>query len=236
MHELSMTNMQRCLERHGDKVKSQTGERVKMIDIGALNVTGSYAQLFPADRFEYLGVDMVAGEGVDLVLDDPYVLPFNDGSFDLAISGQMLEHNKFFWRSFREIFRVLRAGGMCFMIAPSRGDIHRYPTDCYRFYPDAYQAMAEYCDAVLVDCWIATEGPWGDLTGVFVKPDGSPPAAFDTHQITEIGGPAERIMEVAYRASAYEKQRDAARSKCDVLEAELNTLRAELERVKQAKT
>ena len=32
--------------------------------------------------------------------------------------------------------------------APSRGPEHRYPNDCWRFYPDGYRALAKYARAM----------------------------------------------------------------------------------------
>lgn len=38
-------------------------------------------------------------------------LPFPDESFDCVMSCSMLEHDRYFWRSTREVHRVLRPGG-----------------------------------------------------------------------------------------------------------------------------
>ena len=56
----------------------------------------------------------------------------------------MLEHCEFFWRAFEEVIRVVKDDGFVFLIAPSAGPEHRYPVDCYRFYADAYHALAKY--------------------------------------------------------------------------------------------
>jgi ubiquinone/menaquinone biosynthesis C-methylase UbiE len=39
-------------------------------------------------------------------------LPFPDESFDCVMSCSMLEHDRYFWRSTREVHRVLRPGGL----------------------------------------------------------------------------------------------------------------------------
>jgi ubiquinone/menaquinone biosynthesis C-methylase UbiE len=84
-------------------------------------------------RSFFTEVSQEAGQGVDIVLTDVYHLPFEDGSVDIVLSGQMLEHCGQFWRVFNEIFRVLKPDGLAFVIAPSSGPVHRYPVDCYRF-------------------------------------------------------------------------------------------------------
>jgi predicted O-methyltransferase YrrM len=58
---------------------------------------------------------------------------------------------------------------MAFVIAPSSGPVHRYPVDCYRFYPDSFAAIAEWCGLRLVHSWTDERGPWCDITGVFQK-------------------------------------------------------------------
>lgn len=43
-----------------------------------------------------------------------------------------------------EISRVLKDEGMACIIAPSGGVEHRYPLNCWRFYPDGFKALAKY--------------------------------------------------------------------------------------------
>ena len=101
--------------------------------------------------------------------EDPYRIPLPDGSVDLILTGQMLEHCAHFWRVFSEIARVMAPEALAFVIAPSAGPIHRYPVDCYRYYLDAYQALAEWSGLRLVDCWLDERRPWRDLVGVFQR-------------------------------------------------------------------
>jgi predicted O-methyltransferase YrrM len=132
-------------------------------------VNGSYRQLFADLDVQYIGLDLAAEEGVDVVLDDPYTYPLESGSVDLVISGQMLEHCEYFWRAFEEMARLLAPDGFLLLIAPSAGPIHRYPVDCYRFYPDAYRALAKLVGCTVVALWQDDRGPWRDLVGVFSR-------------------------------------------------------------------
>lgn len=182
MHASSLENMRRCIDWY---IGPQTFD---VVDLGAMNVNGSYRDLFP-DSIRYVGVDLVAGPGVDVVLGDIYKLPFDDESCDLVISGQMLEHCGQFWRLFLEIQRVLRPGGKVFVIAPSAGPVHRYPVDCYRFYPDSFQAIAEWAQLRLVHTWTDERGPWRDMVGVFQK-----------------GGELQRVVEPRPRKVAFNEQ------------------------------
>ncbi len=169
MHASSLENMQQCYQRYVRPSPLQTRDHVVVLDVGGADVNGGYREVFDDPRYQYLTVDLTAGVGVDIVLEDPYRLPVADGSVDIVLSGQMLEHCEFFWLTFAEMLRVLKPDGFLFLIAPSAGPIHRYPVDCYRFYPDAYRALAKYANCRLLEVWRDERGPWCDLVGVFAK-------------------------------------------------------------------
>ncbi len=168
MHQTSLENMQLCIDRYF--TESAVGAPPKsVVDVGGADVNGSYRQLFVGKRVRFATVDMEAAPGVDIVLPDPYKIPLPDGAADYVISGQMLEHCEFFWLSFVEMVRILKPDGYLFLIAPSTGPIHRHPVDCYRFYPDAYAALAKYANCRLVECWHDRRGEFEDLVGVFTR-------------------------------------------------------------------
>lgn len=160
--------MRKCLERYVE-ADFFTARRRRVVEIGSHDVNGSYRRLFEGVDVDYAGVDMSSGPGVDIVLDDPYKLPMEAGTVDLVLSGQMLEHSEYFWLAFQEMMRVVSADGYLLLIAPSAGPIHRYPVDCYRFYPDAYRALAKLTGCHVVALWLDERGPWRDLTGIFSK-------------------------------------------------------------------
>ena len=101
---------------------------------------------------------MAAGVNVQLVLRNPYrwqeVKP---ASVDVIVSGQTFEHTEFFWLTAREIARALKTGGFVCIIAPSAGDEHRYPVDCWRVYPDGLRAVARYAGLKTLECWTQWE-------------------------------------------------------------------------------
>ncbi len=169
MHASSLENMQRCYEEFLGFSGLLEQQKIRVLDIGSMDVNGSYRQIFSDPRFDYVGLDLEAGPGVDVVVEDPYTLPFDADSFDLVISGQAFEHAEFFWQLFAEMVRVTNSKGFLFLLAPSAGPIHRYPVDCYRFYPDSFHALAKFTHIHLAGCWMDDRGPWNDLVGVFTK-------------------------------------------------------------------
>jgi SAM-dependent methyltransferase len=91
---------------------------------------------------------------VDFVPADPFAwTELESESFDVVISGQTFEHNPYFWITAAEIARVLVPGGMVALIAPSSGRPHRFPVDCWRFYPDSWAAICQYVGLDLLESY-----------------------------------------------------------------------------------
>jgi len=150
-------------------------------DIGAQDVNGSLHDVCPS-HLGYVGVDFVEGRGVDIVLDDPYQLPFADNSLDVIVCSSCFEHSQFFWLAFLEMLRVLKPEGLLYLNVPSNGSFHRYPVDCWRFYPDSGKALEAWAsregyNAALLESFVgdrspedfASGGAWNDFVAVFVK-------------------------------------------------------------------
>jgi len=121
------------------------GKKLRILDVGSQDVNGSYRALFDHPNWTYIGADQAAGTNVDIVLASRYCWKELEAkSFDVVISGQAFEHMEYFWVAMFEISRVLKQGGLCCIIAPSAGFEHRYPVDCWRFFPDGFRALCAY--------------------------------------------------------------------------------------------
>lgn len=176
MHPTAMTNAKQFFDCYGPQLRA--GQPVKVIEIGSRDVNGSIRKHCPPD-FEYVGVDFEAGKGVDLVLADPYELPFEAESADLVVSSSCFEHSELFWILFLEIMRLLKPHGLFYLNAPSNGGFHRYPVDCWRFYPDSGRALVTWArrngvDALLLESYTSLQfgDIWNDFVGVFLKSRG----------------------------------------------------------------
>lgn len=153
----------------------------KVIDIGAQDINGSLKTVC-SPNMEYVGVDFAAGKGVDVILTNPYKLPFNDNSADVVVSSSCFEHSEFFWMSFLEVIRILKPSGVFYLNAPSNGVFHRFPVDCWRFYPDSGVALARWAQAngnpklVMLESYTSAQEPnvppdckWNDFVAVYLK-------------------------------------------------------------------
>lgn len=146
-----------------------------VVEIGSQNVNGSLREVCPK-YVRYLGVDFMAGNGVDIILEDPYQLPFDDNSVDIVVSSSCFEHAEMFWLLFLEVIRILKPHGVFYLNAPSNGSFHRYPVDCWRFYPDSGRALVNWANrngyqTILLESFISQQmnAVWNDCVSVFLK-------------------------------------------------------------------
>lgn len=170
MHQSSIDNMKLML----DKISLfDHNDEITVVDYGGRKVENqnNYYSLFRTnDNIKYIGVDICEGEGVDIVLSDPYKSPLDDNSIDIVITGQMFEHCEFFWLTILDMARIIKPGGYILAVTPSGGPVHRYPVDCWRFYPDSYAALCKWAKLDLVESWHTPIGKWSDMVGIMRKP------------------------------------------------------------------
>jgi SAM-dependent methyltransferase len=170
MHPTAMDNAAKFYQTY-----LPTGAGKVIVEIGSQDVNGSIRSVAPSDA-KYIGVDFAAGKGVDIIIDDPYSLPFENESVDICTSSSVFEHSEMFWLLFLEILRILKPGGLFYLNVPSNGDFHRNPVDCWRFYPDAGKAMIswakrnQYTPCMLESFVSGQNGDiWNDFVVIYLK-------------------------------------------------------------------
>jgi len=177
MHQSSIEKMTAFRDQYLSVKKNQP---LRILDLGSQDVNGSFRSLFSEMPWEYIGLDMMAGKNVDIVLHTPYTWNEVAGeSADVLISGQAFEHIQFFWITILEVVRVLKPGGICCILAPSSGPEHRYPLDCWRFYPDGMVSLAQFAQLEVIEAVTQWEDlgyadgsdPWHDTMLVCRKPN-----------------------------------------------------------------
>jgi len=174
MHPTALMNCQAFMDCYAARVMGAQAQPM-VVEIGSRDVNGSLRSVCPP-TFAYTGVDFAPGKGVDIVLDDPYTLPFASGSVDIVMSSSVFEHSEMFWLLFLEVLRILKPAGLFYLNAPSNGDFHRYPVDCWRFYPDSGRALANWAkrsglQSELLESYTSDQylDQWSDFVAVFLK-------------------------------------------------------------------
>lgn len=170
MHPTAMKNCKSFFDNYSKNLESGM-----VIDIGAQNFNGSLSEVCPK-KLTYVGVDFAEGPGVSVVLKDPYSLPFPDNYADMIVSSSCFEHSEMFWLVFLEIMRVLKPSGLFYLNVPSNGPFHRYPVDCWRFYPDSGKALVTWAkhnqlNVCLLESYTSSQeyDGWNDYVAIFLK-------------------------------------------------------------------
>jgi SAM-dependent methyltransferase len=174
----------------------------RILDIGSFSTaegSPTYRDIADKLRTPYVGLDVQPGRNVDVVATDPYNFPLESESFDLVISGQAFEHIEFPWLTIMEVARVLKPGGFAVLIAPSSGPEHRYPNDCWRFYPDGMKALAKWAGLTCIHASTAWRETglfmWGDTIGVFTKGAAKPLDLSGLSKVQVVSMARERYLE-----------------------------------------
>ena len=119
--------------------------------VGAGRIAGVEVYEGPAAEAERQGIEVAR---VDL---ESKPLPWEDGSFDVVVCNQVLEHLKNIWLPMSEMHRVLRPGGHAVLSVPNLASLHnrvllgigRQPTSIRVFGPHVRGfAFGEFCDLV----------------------------------------------------------------------------------------
>lgn len=180
MHQSSLDKMRLFRDTF---LATREQEPLTIVDLGSLDVNGTYRPLFRDPAWRYIGADLSSGPNVDLVLACPYRWPeLTTASVDIVVSGQAFEHMEFFWITMLEISRILIPGGLCCIVAPAAGPEHRYPVDCWRFYSDGLAALARFARFEVLSCstqWETQGYPdgsdiWHDTQLICRKPEWTP--------------------------------------------------------------
>lgn len=121
----------RCLAAQLRKATEQLRRRrLEIIDVGCGD--RPYESLLEPITARYIGVDWLAGPKVDVVA-PAEELPFEDDSFDLLLSTQVLEHVADPVRVVAEAGRVLRPGGLALVSTHGVVNYHPNPEDYWRW-------------------------------------------------------------------------------------------------------
>ena len=107
-----------------------------VLEIGSLQEKGqeelaNMRSLFPG--MTYIGLDMRAGPGVDIVEDAEH-LHFDEGSIGTVLCVDTLEHIAHPWLVMEQVAKVLnKEHGVLILLAPFSFPIHNHPSDYYRY-------------------------------------------------------------------------------------------------------
>lgn len=121
---------------------------IKVLEIGSTGNTSVFKRIINNPTIKWYTLD-VETKWIGNIQDDPfhttskyeYKYPFDDETFDVIISGQVMEHVIEIWTWFSELKRITKKGGYIITISPISWDYHAIPVDCWRIYPEGMNAL-----------------------------------------------------------------------------------------------
>lgn len=90
----------------------------KVLDVGSLDINGSNKSLFV--QCDYIGIDVAEGKNVNVVT-PAHKFECEDEVFDVVISSECFEHDMYYKESLKNIYRVLKKGGLFLFTCATTG-------------------------------------------------------------------------------------------------------------------
>lgn len=121
----------RSLAQEMHAVAKGLGPGTSIIDLGC--GVAPYRSIFAATGVEYVTADLEPGQGVDLVCDEYGRVPAQDGTFDIVLSNQVLEHVPDPQAYLCEARRLLKGNGLLILTTHGTWIYHPDPLDLWRW-------------------------------------------------------------------------------------------------------
>jgi SAM-dependent methyltransferase len=154
------TNSRLLFEKHATRFFS-AGARV--LEIGPDGFPSAYRSAVErgsARPSEWHTLDLFADARLTFRAESEYRFPIPDDSYDVVVSGQVIEHVRKTWVWIKEVARVCKPGGTVITINPVSWPYHEAPIDCWRVFPEGMKALYDEASLdVLVSEWESLELP-----------------------------------------------------------------------------
>jgi len=142
-HFPKFASKQNVLSSFSEYVSQLDAPRV--LELGTARFDPTLSSMHPElvpNAAEYLGLDIVAGEDVDIVADVHRLSEkVGEESFDVIISCSSFEHFKYPQLAAHELMKTLKIGGVIFIQTHQSFPLHAAPNDYYRFSREALASL-----------------------------------------------------------------------------------------------
>jgi len=117
---------------------------IRVLEIGPNGSPSTYRQMVPyRTGVQWDTLDIDDRPHWTYSNSPPYDFPIPDDTYDIVLSGQVIEHVAKIWRWMPELARVTIHGGLVIIINPTSWPYHESPIDCWRIYPEGMKALCE---------------------------------------------------------------------------------------------
>lgn len=116
---------------------------MRILEIGPDSFPSTYQRIIGDDSQVWDTLDISDNPNLAYRCSDEYSFPIADGTYDIVLSGQVLEHVRKIWIWIKEVSRICKGGGFVITINPVSYIYHEAPVDCWRVYPEGMRALYE---------------------------------------------------------------------------------------------
>lgn len=129
-------------------------DNMRVLEIGPQGIPSAYQQIVNKPTITWHTLDLYDSyPGLTYTSHEEYNYPIDGESYDLIISGQVMEHVKKIWLWLAELKRIVKTNGTIILINPVSWPYHAIPVDCWRIYPEGMKAL---CDQYQLDIILCT--------------------------------------------------------------------------------
>lgn len=148
----------------------------ELLDIGCGKMPYKEYVLKNSDITNYVGLDIESAIAYDISVKPDFVwdgkqMPFENSSFDCAFGTEVLEHCPEPEIVLKEVYRILKPGGVFFFSVPFLWNLHEVPHDEYRYTPFSLKRHLQ--SSGFTDITLNATGGWhasmAQMLGLWVR-------------------------------------------------------------------
>lgn len=131
---------------------------LRVLEIGPDGVPSTYQTIVNDSAVAWHTLDIRNDPSLTYHAASEYEFPVESESYDIVLSGQVLEHVRQVWVWVRELGRVCRTGGLVITVNPVSWPYHEAPIDCWRVFPEGMKGLYEWASlTVRLSRWESLE-------------------------------------------------------------------------------
>ena len=130
----------------------------RILEIGPDRFPSTYRSMVGRDSMAWETLDLYKDERLTFSTESEYEFPIPDNTYDIVLSGQVIEHVRKIWVWMKELSRVCKPGGIVITVNPVSWPYHEAPIDCWRVFPEGMKALYEDSSLeVILSTWESLE-------------------------------------------------------------------------------
>lgn len=122
---------------------------MKILEIGPYGSPSAYQVIVNDNSIEWNTLNLANStldemgnrDKLTIITNNPYHYPVTENSYDIVLSGNVMEHVQDIIKWFAELKRIVKPGGYIIVVMPLSWPYHEAPVDCWRIYPEGFKSI-----------------------------------------------------------------------------------------------